>query len=131
MNPHDRPALTTRSDFGLFLRRIRVGQRISQSLLAERAGFDHSYVSRLEAGVRTPTRDAVAALAEALGLDAAGQDALLAAAGFLPTSAGSLIVGEPELADALDLLRDESVPARTREHVREMLRLLVADARAA
>ena len=38
--------------FGPVLKRFREARRVSQSKLAERAGFDHSYVSRLESGAR-------------------------------------------------------------------------------
>ena len=51
--------------FGVTLKRFREARRVSQSKLAERAGFDHSYVSRLESSARTPTRDAVEQLAGA------------------------------------------------------------------
>ena len=56
------------ADFGGLLKAMREARRISQSKLAERADFDHSYVSRLESGARMPTRDAVERLASALTL---------------------------------------------------------------
>ena len=125
----ERPKLQATSNFGLTLKRIREGGRVSQSKLAERAGFDHSYVSRLESGARTPTRDAVVQLAEALGLDSAGQDSLLAAAGFLPREVGSLLAGEPEVNEVLNLLRDEALPEAFRLNMREVLRLLAEQAK--
>lgn len=57
---------------------------MSVGQLADRAGYDHSYVSRLEAGKREPSRRAVADLAAALGLDDATAAELYAAAGYLP-----------------------------------------------
>lgn len=69
--------------FGAALKRYREHARVSQSRLGEWAGFDHSYVSRLESGARRPTREAVGLLADALGLPAAHRDALLESAGFL------------------------------------------------
>jgi transcriptional regulator with XRE-family HTH domain len=57
--------------FGKTLKHYREGRRVSQSKLAERAGLDHSYVSRLESGARTPTRDAVEQLSRALELNRA------------------------------------------------------------
>ncbi len=102
---------------------------MSQSKLAERAGFDHSYVSRLESGARTPTREAVIQLAEALGSDATGQDELLAAAGFMPREVSSLLTGEPEVTEVLGLLRDDAVPEAFRANVRAVLRLLAEQGR--
>ena len=56
------------SQFGALLKGFRERRGVSQSKLAERANFDHSYVSRLESGSRMPTRDAVDRLGMALGL---------------------------------------------------------------
>ena len=71
--------------FGDVLREKRQSRhRISQSKLAELAGFDHSYVSRLETGARNPTREAVEFLADALNLDQRERAELLVAAGFTP-----------------------------------------------
>lgn len=70
--------------FGKLLMLYRQRAAISQSKLAERADFDHSYVSRLETCVRMPTRDAVDRLSDGLGLDDDDKARLLTAAGFLP-----------------------------------------------
>ena len=64
----------------------REGKRLSQSELAERAGFDHSYVSRLECGIRMPSFETVLDLAAALELSEADTDRLLIAAHFPPNS---------------------------------------------
>lgn len=123
------PKRMDRGVFGTALKRLREERRVSQSKLAERAGFDHSYVSRLESGARTPTRDAVTQLAGALQLDASGQDSLLAAAGFLPKEVSSLLSAEPEISDLLHLLHNEAVPIEVREILRAQLRLLAEQAR--
>jgi transcriptional regulator with XRE-family HTH domain len=115
--------------FGLALKRFREGRRVSQSKLAERAGFDHSYVSRLESGARTPTRDAVEQLAIALDLDHIHQDELLAAAGFLPKELSSLLSDEPEITAVLGLLQNDAVPGAYRDSMRQVLRLLAEQAR--
>ncbi len=115
--------------FGKVLKRFRESRRVSQSKLAERAGFDHSYVSRLESGTRTPTRDAVEQLARALELDRVQQDELLASAGFLPREVSSLLAGEPEITDVLGLLQNDEVPEAYRESMRQVLRLLAEQAR--
>lgn len=115
--------------FGPTLKRFREARRVSQSKLAERAGFDHSYVSRLESGARTPTRDAVEQLANALELEHVNQDELLASAGFLPKEISSLLSGEPEITEVLGLLQNSSVPEAYRDSMRQVLRLLAQQAR--
>jgi transcriptional regulator with XRE-family HTH domain len=114
--------------FAPLLREFRDRRRLSQSKLAERAGFDHSYVSRLESASRMPTRDAVLKLAEAMGLSDNEQDALLAAAGFMPGRVESLFASEPVLSEVLCLLQDGTVPAEIRDDVRHMISLLVRQA---
>ena len=115
--------------FGTTLKRFRETRRVSQSKLAERAGFDHSYVSRLESGARTPTRDAVVQLSRAMELEGAQQDELLAAAGFLPREVSSLLSGEPEITEVLSLLQNVQVPEAYRDSMRQVLRLLAEQAR--
>lgn len=115
--------------FGPVLKQFREARRVSQSKLAERAGFDHSYVSRLESGARTPTRDAVQQLGEALGLERIQQDELLAAAGFLPREVSSLLSGEPEITEVLGLLQNDDVPQAYRDSMRQVLRLLAVQAK--
>lgn len=82
---HSAPNPTRRySLFGVTLEAFRERAGFSQSKLAELAGFDHSYMSRLERGGRNPTRPAVDRLAAALELDSADTIELTRAAGFLP-----------------------------------------------
>ena len=115
--------------FGVALKQFRETSRVSQSKLAERAGFDHSYVSRLESGARTPTRDAVEQLSNALELGRVQQDELLAAAGFLPREVSSLLAAEPEITEVLGLLQNSHVPVAYRDSMRQVLRLLAEQAR--
>lgn len=115
--------------FGLVLKDYREVRRVSQSKLAVRAGFDHSYVSRLESGARTPTRDAVAQLADALELDGVNHDKLLVAAGYLPREVSSLLAEEPEITDVLNLLQNLDVPEPYRASMRQVLRSLADQAR--
>ena len=115
--------------FGSALKLLRESRRVSQSKLAQRAGFDHSYVSRLESGARTPTRDAVQQLSRALELERVQQDELLAAAGFLPGEISSLLSGEPEITEVLGLLQNNQVPEAYRDSMRQVLRLLAEQAR--
>ena len=59
--------------FGTLLRRHRVAAGLSQEELAERAGVSRRSIGDLERGVaRTPHRDTIALLIEALGLQAHG-----------------------------------------------------------
>jgi len=117
------------AEFGVLLKAVREARRVSQSKLAERADFDHSYVSRLESGARMPTREAVERLAGALDLSPHEQDALLAAAGFLPRDVASLLSDEPAIGEVLDLLQNDAVPIEYRENMRQVLRLLAEQAR--
>jgi transcriptional regulator with XRE-family HTH domain len=119
------------AEFGGLLKGFRERRNVSQSKLAERAAFDHSYVSRLESGARMPTRDAVDRLGIAMGLTQIELDALLAAAGFLPRDVTSLLSNEPVIGEVLDLLQDEAVPSEYRESMRQVLRLLAQQARLA
>jgi transcriptional regulator with XRE-family HTH domain len=114
--------------FAPMLREYRDRRRLSQSRLAEAAGFDHSYVSRLESGTRMPTRDAVVKLADAMLLSDSERDSLLAAAGFMPGRIESLFASEPVLSEVLGLLQDRAVPADVRDDVRHMITLLVRQA---
>jgi len=57
--------------FAALLRRFRRASELTQAELAERAGLSPEAISALERGVnRTPRRETVDLLAEALGLDA-------------------------------------------------------------
>lgn len=117
------------TDFGTLLKKFREQHGVSQSKLAERADFDHSYVSRLESGARMPTREAVDRLGQAMSLEQPQQDSLLASAGFLPRDVSSLLSSEPALGQMLEMLQDEAVPSEFRESVRNMLRIMVQQAR--
>ena len=118
-------------EFGVQLKALREARRVSQSKLAERADFDHSYVSRLESGARMPTREAVERLAGALALSSVEEDGLLASAGFLPGDVTSLLADEPALGEVLDFLQDDALPVEYRDNMRQVLRLLAEQARLA
>ncbi len=111
--------------FAQVLAELRTMRGLSQSRLAHEAGFDHSYISRLEAGKREPSRDTVLALAEVLTLRPVELDRLLIAAGFRPTDDSSLFADEPALAEAVRLLRDPRLPEPMRANIREVITLLV------
>lgn len=118
---------TERGAFGTLLRDLRLPRRLSQSKLAERAGYDHSFVSRIEAGSRQPTRDAAQRLALALDLDDAGRNRFLAAAGFLSGDNPQAVLDrEPALADVVALLGDDAMPSQLQDSFRDQLLSLTA-----
>jgi hypothetical protein len=86
-------------------------------------------VSRLESGARMPTREAVDRLGKAMNLESQELDSLLASAGFLPRDVSSLLSNEPALGEVLEMLQDETVPSEFRENMRNMLRIMVQQAR--
>ncbi len=97
-----------RDAFGRALRAHREAARISQSTLAKRSRFDHSYVSRLETGGRRPTRDAVDRFSEALDLGARESRQLMSAAGYLPE--GAIADLHPTAVALHRFLRDPDLP---------------------
>jgi transcriptional regulator with XRE-family HTH domain len=111
--------------FAELLGELRSRRGLSQSRLAHEAGFDHSYISRLEAGKREPSRETVQMLAQVLQLDPAALDRLLVAAGFRPLDDSNLFADEPAIAEAARLLRDPRLPEATRANIREVMTLLV------
>ncbi len=116
--------------FGQTLTRLRTAQRLSQNQLAQRAGLNHSYISRLESGGRgDPSRVVVEQFVGALGLDAAGRDAddLRMAAGFLPMDPTHLLMGEPALFKLATLLENARLPEASRITLRRILGLLVEE----
>ena len=116
--------------FGQTLTRLRTAQRLSQNQLAQRAGLNHSYVSRLESGGRgDPSRVVVEQFVGALGLDTSGRDAddLRMAAGFLPIDPAHLLTGETSLAKLAALLEDTQMPDASRSTLRRLLSLLVEE----
>lgn len=111
--------------FAELLGELRSRRGLSQSRLAHEAGFDHSYISRLEAGKREPSRETVQMLAQVLQLDPAALDRLLVAAGFRPLDDSNLFADEPAIAEAARLLRDPRLPEATRANIRAVMTLLV------
>jgi transcriptional regulator with XRE-family HTH domain len=68
--------------FASLLRTFRQERRWTQSSLADAAGYDRSYISYLERGLRNPTRDVVLTLARVLALSPSERDTLLLSARF-------------------------------------------------
>ncbi len=70
--------------FASLLRTFRQERKLTQSSLADTAGYDRSYISYLERGLRNPTREVVLTLARVLDLPLAERNALLFSARFAP-----------------------------------------------
>ena len=123
--------------FGSALRKLRVDRRLSQFKLAKRSGISHSTASRLESGARQPSREMIAALADALDATEAERDELLTTGGFMPLDVGHLIgesgaalvtqlLADPDVALVARLLADPGVSAGRKERVRQGISVLVA-----
>lgn len=117
--------------FATALRQAREAAGLSQSRLAARAGYDHSYVSRLESDSRAPTRDAVLNLGNAMGLPDVDRDFLLAAAGFLPERVENLLASEPVVSEVYAVLNDGTLPGDVREDLRSAIRMALRQAQRA
>jgi transcriptional regulator with XRE-family HTH domain len=118
-------------NFAAALRQSRENAGLSQSRLAARAGYDHSYVSRLESDTRAPTRDAVLSLGNAMGLAEVERDYLLAAAGFLPLRVENLLSSEPVVSEVYAVLNDGTLPGDVREDLRSAIRMALRQAQRA
>ena len=105
--------------FAELLRQYREQAGVSQNALGKRIGIHASMINRMERGEREPARrDQVEALAHGLGLVPAELDALLAAAGYLPSAVARLGAGHPVLVAVATVLTDERIPAGERERFR-------------
>lgn len=110
------------SEFGEALKRRRLARGISQSRLAHLAGFDHSYVSRIEAGDRNPTYSAILAMALALGCTVSERDVLLMFGGFLPPGWREI---DTDLLRLHAAINDRTLPEDDRANLRDVVRALV------
>src|SRR5919199_2811290 len=92
-------ALRGSEEFRALLKRHREARRWSQERLAAEAEMDHSLVSRLESGQRSPTREAVAKLARGLELSDEQKDRLLIVAGYFPEHVENALIEEPAVRE--------------------------------
>ena len=86
--------------FAGLLTSFRVRRGWSQNTLGVEAGYDSSFICKLEAGKREPSRDTAGALAAILDLDTQDAWRLFVAAGLLPP--GVWVVREHTLVLAGD-----------------------------
>ncbi len=117
-------------EFRRLLKQHREARRWSQERLAHEAEMDHSLVSRLESGQRSPTREAVGKLARGLELPAEQKDQLLIAAGYFPEQVENVLIEEPTVRAIYTFLRDEETPQPVRDNLRQVLSGLVEIAQA-
>ena len=108
-------------EFRSLLKRHREARRWSQERLAAEAEMDHSLVSRLESGQRSPTRDAIGKLARGLELAPEQKDRMLIAAGFFPDQPENALSDEPAVTRIYRILRDEKTPQPVRDNLRQLL----------
>lgn len=108
------------NDFGLEIKTLRKARRITQRDLAEKAGVDFTYISKMENGQlkNFPSVDTIIKIADILNTDA---DNLILLAKKVPETFRETIVDD-ELAVAL--LR--KMPSMTPEK-KEKLRDLISD----
>ena len=111
-------------EFRALLKRHREARRWSQEKLASEAEMDHSLVSRLESGQRSPTREVITKLARGLGLPTEQKDRLLIAAGFFPEQPENALADEPAVTRIYRILRDEQTPQPVRDNIRALLNSL-------
>jgi transcriptional regulator with XRE-family HTH domain len=108
------------------LREARQRRGLSQRALARASRVNPAIVSRLESGERGPSGpDQVRALIDALQLDRATADALLASAGFWPQSLLDLGPADPTVLAVAQLLTTPSLAASERTRFRALVDLLV------
>ena len=117
-------------EFRALLKRHREGRRWSQERLASESEMDHSLVSRLESGQRSPTREAIGKLARGLELATEQKDRLLIAAGFFPEQPENALADEPSVTRIYRILRDEHTPQPVRDNIRALLNSLTEIAQA-
>ncbi len=101
------------------------GKTFSQLKLAQIVGCDSSHISRIEKGVRSPSRDMVMRLASALDLDKLKKDQLLMSADFMPENISSILAEEPVVAQLWEFLHDD-VLEQEKEAVRMFIHWMLA-----
>jgi HTH-type transcriptional regulator, competence development regulator len=103
--------------FGRAIREARRQRGISQKELADRAGIDFTYLSKIENDrMPPPSEKAITAMSEALEMDA---DELIRLAGKVPTDLAEFLVTDPE---AIKFLRSLQGDVETRQDWTDLLK---------
>lgn len=116
--------------FGERVRALRLGADFTQRELAQRAGLDFTYLSRIEAGVvPPPADDKIRALGAAVGLNRAGIDELLDLGhqGKIPSDVvKAALIRNPEIGALLRQLKDQRLSDR---QIAAMIEIVGGDSR--
>ena len=101
-----------RPAIGVLLREQRERRRMSQLDLAHEAGVSARHLGFIEVGKAQPSREAIARLADALGLSLREHNALLLAAGYAPQYAERELANPAlgPLSQAIDLILQHQDP---------------------
>jgi transcriptional regulator with XRE-family HTH domain len=103
--------------FGRMIRSLRKARGISQRDLAEKAGIDFTYLSKIENDrMPPPAESTIRAMAEVLQSDA---DELIRLAGKVPSDLAEYLIREPL---AIKFLRSAQGDIKTREDWIKLLR---------
>jgi transcriptional regulator with XRE-family HTH domain len=117
-----RPRAT--ADFARLLERLRDERGWTKADLAKRSSLDPSSITRFEQGTRSPDRETVIQLANAMALPVVERDRLLASAGYR-----SDVWDDPRLVELSHILADRDLPDDVRDQVRSVLDMAIAYAR--
>jgi len=115
--------------FGPALRVLRERRGLNQKQLADRSGLTPSQITRLEHGQRGPSQESIQRLAKAVEATPEEFNHLLAAAGFLPEEAATLL-DEPDVVRLSAVLADPRLTPVDRRMLLTYVRLAVEHAEA-
>ncbi len=113
--------------FGPALRALRERRGLNQKQLADRSGLTPSQITRLEHGQRGPSQESIQRLAKAVEATQEELNHLLAAVGFMPEEAVTLL-DEPELVRLSAVLADSRLTPDDRRMLLTYVRLAVEHA---
>lgn len=102
------------SSTGVAIRELRERRAWTQAELAREIGTDHSYISRIEAGNRWPSRKFMVRCAAAFGLEEEERETFLATAGYLDDALAAealALVIDPLLVRLAEILGSHELPA--------------------
>ncbi|WP_051265385.1 helix-turn-helix domain-containing protein [Nakamurella lactea] len=110
------PMLGPVRELGEFIRDQRTSAQLSLRALADKAGISNPYLSQVERGLRKPSAEILAQIAQGLSISA---ESLLAKAGLLPERSTEGVVAAIEA--------DPALTARQKAALTDIYRAFVAD----
>lgn len=120
------------NDLGGTLLRLLAAKNVSQNKLAAWVEVDHSYISRICAGQRHPSRDICAAIIRALKLNREQASDLLHAAGYIADGEHEALLAlrnDDTVATVIRILSDPAIPDDWKQHFRHSIEDLAASSR--